>query len=123
MTLHMAVEAHPQYLLVKFTGMAKPKDIEAHYAASIAHCRQRQLNKCLHDVTELQIRLATIDRYTLGRGLQVFGMARIKVAVWILPTMADPGRFTERVAQNAGTQLQAFTELPSALAWLLAADK
>jgi hypothetical protein len=113
------IEAHADHLEARFLGSFTVDRFKRQVEAAVRACRARSLGRLLIDVTLLQAKLTTIDRYEISS----HGASEaydLKVALFSLPELIDPKKFGVMVARNRGMNVDIFTDRESALTWLLA---
>jgi hypothetical protein len=107
------------FLEVRFLGSFSIERFKGQAEAASRACRERECEKLLVDVTRLEARLTTVDRYELASHAVRVSWG-LKVALYVRPDFLDPKKFGILVAQNRGLAVDAFTDRPAAVDWLLA---
>jgi hypothetical protein len=110
------------FLETRFLGIFTVDRFNRKVDAVVQECRQRKHSRVLIDVTRLQGKLSTVDRFEIGaHGARV--ASHLRIAVYGPQGLVDPGKFAARVGQNRGLSADTFTDRQAAVDWLLASPK
>jgi hypothetical protein len=122
MSYTLTIREQPQYLHIEATGARSRAMLVSLIKDCVAECKQRGRGRLLVDIQGLQGSLGTLESYQLVTGdlASLKEGNRLKVAISDLPGNQDRLRFFENVAFNHGLDLRVFSDVGTALKWLLA---
>ena len=112
------IEDRDGYLEVRFLGTFSLPRFKHQQGLAARACRERNLARMFIDLSRLDARPTTLDRYELASDA-VRAASNLKVALWVPSTFLDRHKFGILVAQNRGLTVDAFTDREKAVAWLL----
>ena len=111
------LQEHAGYLEARFLGTFSVKVFNEQVDAAVHACRERKRLLLLLDVTRLETRITTVDRFEIAsHGARV--ASDLKVVVLAPQDLIDP--FGVQVARNRGLDVNVLSDREKAIAWLLA---
>jgi hypothetical protein len=119
MSVQLQVGEMPGYFEARFIGAAATEEIARQFDSLAKKCKSTKKNRLLLDFTEVPADIPLVDRYELGKMTAVFGQYKCKVAAVCKPEHHDSTCFLGTVAQNRWVDLCVFTNVETALEWLL----
>jgi len=114
----LELEDQNGFLEARFLGAFSVDRFNRQADAASRACRDRKVTKLLVDLSRLKATLTTLERYELASHAVRVSVG-LRVALLVVPTFLDPHKFGILVAQNRGLRVDAFTERPKAVDWLL----
>jgi hypothetical protein len=107
------------YLVARFNGAKTKEEAMRHFELLAEECKRTNKNKLLLDFTGVPADFSLAEIYSLGVLTQVFAQHKCKVAAVCKPENHGSNCFLETVAQNRWVDLRTFTDVQSAMEWLL----
>jgi hypothetical protein len=115
------IEQGDGYTAARFLGPFSVAAFQRQADAAAQACRDQGSRRLLVDTTCFDLSPSIADRYELACHAVKISLG-LKVALLVTPAFIDPHKFGIVVAQNRGLVVEAFTERPKALEWLLAQE-
>jgi hypothetical protein len=119
MSFQLEFEEMPGYLAVRFIGSGVAEEGWRQFDLIVEHCQRAKVNKLLLDITKAKGKLSNVEKYLAAEESRIFARFGIKVAFIEIPERMDPRRFFLLAARNRGVNVEAFTDLQTAVEWLL----
>lgn len=126
MAWKMTRDPSTQVIQVTYYDQITPTDLKEAVAARIALQKETGYTHILIDLSDSEFMASTIDLFNIPAKLyQQGGISTQSVLALVLPNSdssrdKDAAMFYVTACQNRGWCVQAFSDMPSAMAWLLA---
>jgi len=119
MAIVIELENNEQIITANLNGNGTAKEGISEFPKIVRFCKDHNKNKLLVNIINTKLSLDTMGVFQAAVNMEIFRDNHIKVALLSLIELKDESHFAETVAQNRGTNFRTFTDLDTAINWLL----